>query len=363
MADVEVMNMNLIKKFIRKITEYNEAEKYKYQVSPTLIILGIVLLFMSMINIISKEYQLLIFTGAFGLLFLLLGFLIYKNLIPKAVSDFFIYFSIIFLFSYFIITGHPQGFSIIWLLIIPSIALYLFGIKKGSILSLLALAILLFLFYLPWGRELLLYNYNEAFLVRTPIAYITFYIISLFLEFLRITTEKALKDERKKYYYLSTHDPLTKTYNRLALNDIIEENFLTKTDISMAFLICDIDDFKKINDTYGHKAGDKVLTDFASILEKHFHNGYVSRWGGEEFAIIFSTLGVDFANLTSTCFKAIDKHKFTYGDNNIHVTASVGLAYTNQKKVDYDALFIYADELLYKAKSTGKNKIVIKEFK
>jgi diguanylate cyclase (GGDEF)-like protein len=127
---------------------------------------------------------------------------------------------------------------------------------------------------------------------------------------------------------------------------------------SLSFLFCDIDNFKNINDTYGHPAGDAVLADVAQAIAQSVREGdTVARWGGEE--IVVSLLG---ANEADAKLKAedirgkIEELSFVSVPG-LKVTISIGVA-TNFPDSNYDSILKNADLALYEAKRTGKNKVV-----
>ena len=114
----------------------------------------------------------------------------------------------------------------------------------------------------------------------------------------------------------------------------------------------DIDDFKKINDRYGHNAGDYVLVNVARILKDICRDSKVSRWGGEEFLILASGTISDNSALIEKLRASIEKEDFAFGEDHIKVTITAGLAdYSGNDSID--RWVNVADENLYKGKKTG----------
>ena len=127
--------------------------------------------------------------------------------------------------------------------------------------------------------------------------------------------------------------------------------------------ICDIDFFKKVNDTYGHDAGDEVLRRVAKTLKTHImgKRGFVARWGGEEFLLIFAD--GDLASATRILEETLDAIRaleIRYQDQCIKVTMSFGLVNADTESCE-DAMLKAADELLYDCKENGRNQIRTKD--
>jgi diguanylate cyclase (GGDEF)-like protein len=170
-----------------------------------------------------------------------------------------------------------------------------------------------------------------------------------------------LSSQIKELEEKSNLDPLTKIYNRGALNDYltdmcenVNENYETH------LLAIDIDDFKSINDAYGHIAGDKILIYIAKILKKTLRDGdKVFRFGGEEFIVILNRANSNqCVTIAERIIKIISDNKLIYKGNNIGVTVSVGA--TKLKVGDTpDGFISRADKALYKSKQSGKNKLTM----
>ena len=172
-----------------------------------------------------------------------------------------------------------------------------------------------------------------------------------------ITEQKRLEEKLKK---LSTKDNLTVFYNRRKFKEIIriEIERVKRYNQPLSILMFDVDHFKKVNDKYGHAAGDYVLKTIAHIVRKNIRKiDYLFRWGGEEFLILSLETQLDKAHaLAERMRKAIESHKFKKG---IKVTVSFGV--TEFKERDTQDSFIKrADDAMYKAKEKGRNRVEVR---
>ncbi|MEN8304008.1 MAG: GGDEF domain-containing protein [Campylobacterota bacterium] len=172
-------------------------------------------------------------------------------------------------------------------------------------------------------------------------------------------TIKYLNEQVKTLEKNSNLDGLTKVYNRRALSTYLNE-ICSKEKLphDLHALILDIDDFKKINDSHGHLAGDKVLIFIANILRKTLRDGdRVFRYGGEEFVIILNRLDdIQCKNITNRIINLIRSNKLVYKGIGISVTMSVGATRFIQGDTP-DSLISRADKALYKAKENGKDQV------
>ena len=275
-----------------------------------------------------------------------------KNKTIYNLSSYLFEVEVIALLTFFLIDGTPNGFSVIWALILPVLSMLMFKEKRGSILALVMLAILIFFMWIPFGTSLLNYDYGFAFRLRFPLVYVTFYLVSLFFHIILTKTYN-------QYRHLYTHDPLTNTLNRRGFDDLIKESTNKSSSDRVCVLICDLDNFKQVNDTYGHFAGDEVLKISAELLSNSCPLP-ICRWGGEEFAIfdIDGVLTVDKINDLCKTFGSTTKY---YQGNEIKITISIGaVSIKKSANLDYISIFRQADECLYEAKNRGKNQIVFK---
>jgi len=168
--------------------------------------------------------------------------------------------------------------------------------------------------------------------------------------------EKELEDARQN----SREDFLTKLFNRRALDDYMEikENEFTRYGRNFSVVMFDIDHFKKVNDTFGHEAGDAVLTAFAAILKKDCRTvDIVGRYGGEEFLAILSETDIEGGVIFAEKVRAhVEEAKFMYQNQRINVTLSAGVS-MRSKFPSQKATVNSADEKLYLAKQNGRNRV------
>lgn len=171
------------------------------------------------------------------------------------------------------------------------------------------------------------------------------------------TFEKRIQEQQAR----SLEDALTKLNNRAAFDEYFAREIVRfhNKKFDLAIVVMDLDDFKRINDTYGHTAGDKTLQVISSTLKKHIGNeAFIARYGGEEFVLIFS--GIDqktlVAKLNSLRLK-ITKLPFKFKNNKVTITMSMGASHI-QVDDNVHMAFERADAALYQAKEKGKNTVV-----
>lgn len=158
------------------------------------------------------------------------------------------------------------------------------------------------------------------------------------------------------------HDPLTGLYNRYALNQVVTENFFNANTYGEYLCLCiaDIDFFKKVNDTYGHDAGDAVLKAVASLILKNVDGDmhFGARWGGEEFILISLIRPEKMKERMEEFRKAVSDLNVVWNGQTIHVTISIGGS-SYKAGLDYETLLREADESLYYVKQNGRNAVRI----
>jgi len=175
-----------------------------------------------------------------------------------------------------------------------------------------------------------------------------------------IDMQNSLLTARNALAYEARHDPLTCLYNRRAIADILAKEISRERRLrnGLALGICDIDYFKKINDTYGHLVGDEVLCEVARQLKKSLRQyDFVGRFGGEEFIVIVpGVTDQDLDSLFDRLRTTIAVNQIPTKAGSVSITISIGVANWQENDTE-DDLLSAADTALYRAKSEGRNRV------
>jgi diguanylate cyclase (GGDEF)-like protein len=169
----------------------------------------------------------------------------------------------------------------------------------------------------------------------------------------QIDTYKA-EEAAKQHKIDAMIDKLTGLYNRRKIDEVLENELKRSIRYRTPFtlLIIDVDNFKVINDQYGHAKGDDILIDVAGILNSTVRNtDFVGRWGGDEFVII----AVESTEMQTRTLADKIVEGFRNYDKGINISTSIGMAQVNVDRDDTRSLLQKADEALYVAKSSGRN--------
>ena len=327
----------------------------------TYMVLGIVAVVMTVLNIITDKGILTWCTGVFALLCAVNILLTFINRKAAEVAKVFFAAEVVLMFTFFLVTGNPEGFSAIWICMLPSLGMFFFDRYRGSAICAAMFLILIFFLWTPYGNGLLIRfgneNYTETFRMRFPILFIAFHVLAFFLETLRANAYKEMRRLQDYYQDLSVRDQLTGMFNRQGMYSALENEEKFKAPKVVGITIFDIDHFKEVNDTYGHNVGDSVLRDFAEIIKSET-NALVCRWGGEEFVSIAVDGEVQYGIIDKVKEK-VEAHEFSAGDKKFRLTVSAGVMVTEDFDIKaIDAFIDKADKALYVAKNTGRNRIV-----
>ncbi|WP_455210654.1 GGDEF domain-containing protein, partial [Kaarinaea lacus] len=157
-------------------------------------------------------------------------------------------------------------------------------------------------------------------------------------------------------------DQLTGILNRLSMEEILQHELASalRNDHALSIAVFDLDHFKTVNDRYGHPVGDKVLQAVTNtVLQSIRRCDYFFRYGGEEFLLLLPHTDTSVAiKVLDRCRKAIEAQNLVIDSYKIPITASFGLAGYPDEEADMEALIRKADEALYAAKNSGRNRIV-----
>lgn len=199
--------------------------------------------------------------------------------------------------------------------------------------------------------ELSLYVFNSL------CAFVFLIIFSLVFVFEMKLSSNQLKHQNAILDKLASTDPLTGLYNRRSMDIFL--NQAVESASSFALIMCDIDNFKKVNDTYGHDFGDVVLKGIAGItVEQVKGHGYVCRWGGEEILILINNASEESSlRIAENIRRNVANRVFELNDKWIHCSITLGVALYNGNEPVEDTI-TRADYNLYCGKRNGKNAVV-----
>jgi two-component system, cell cycle response regulator len=180
------------------------------------------------------------------------------------------------------------------------------------------------------------------------------------LKFINGSNVEAAYHER--LYTMTRHDALTGVNNRRSFDEKIEDEVARahRYNRPLALLLFDIDHFKLCNDTYGHRTGDYVLREVAQLVQRHARkDDFVARYGGEEFAVLLHEFEQPAPHLfAEELRRSVQDHIFEFEGNQIPVTISIGLVIWEPKYEKPGQLIEAADQCLYRAKDSGRNRVV-----
>ncbi len=180
-----------------------------------------------------------------------------------------------------------------------------------------------------------------------------------------LATIGTLSIENTNLFHLATIDSLTGLFVRVLFDLHLREETarIKRYGGSAAAFIVDIDNFKKINDLYGHQQGDQVLRELASIIKRNIREDVdiPCRYGGDEFIVLISNTGREkAANMVERIQAACAAHPFSCGEEAFSVTISTGMVMIDSAgPLDMEEIVHRADQMLYQAKTTGKNRLCL----
>lgn len=267
------------------------------------------------------------------------------------------------IFSYFVITGANDGFASLWIAILPLFAMAIMDFWVGLIASVYIQIFLMIVFWTP-AKAILLYPYNTEFCLRFPLLFFTSMTMSLVMTLSLQQSQyeaqihlEELEKVNDLANQLARSDPLTGLANRRRVYEVFASDFSDETQ-PHTIVMCDIDYFKQLNDSYGHEFGDEVLITIARTLIDQLPANYVkSRWGGEEFLIAANEPIDSVYEKIEELRLHIANHGFTYAGKEIKLTLTFGLAEYYRNK-DLNTAINTADSRMYVGKNTGRNRSI-----
>lgn len=356
-----------IKEILNKDIFVNKDKRYKLQliiVSCVFFLAGVVF---SILNIIKGETQLLIATGVFSVLSLIV--LVLSIVLKKrsyVLEILFVAASLV-LFSYFLIFGGAgtHGFSTYWILLLPFLSMMVLSLIRGTIASGIMFLIIVFFLWVPFGKNLLQWKPEPEFSLRFPLVYLAALASSFLFELSRFWVDKHAENLNQQLKNAAHHDYLTTLTNRHGLQEIIQEQKKlvgTKDFRSFACMLIDVDNFKAANDNFGHAFGDKVLVSLAKILKAKCGE-WAIRFGGDEFILLFANkTEFELKQIAEQIRKEAQDVRFE-SQPDYSFTISVGIASTKvTENYRVERIIELADFQSSRAKKHGKNLVYLVSF-
>jgi len=263
------------------------------------------------------------------------------------------------------ILGWSSGFHIYILTLIPLIFFYRF--LRVSIRIILLLLLLSAYIGLNLGTRSLLIldapypgNIQTFELMNFTVAFLVFIILSASYSIAAMHLEQQLREKNQELEATSRIDPLTDLSNRRDILDKIEyeRGKMLRNKINCCFILCDIDYFKKLNDTYGHDFGDFVLVEISRLFKKSLRSqDHICRWGGEEFLLVLPGIDITAGEVVAEKVrKIIREHSFNFQSVSEFVTLTFGVTQFDPEK-NVDESIKIADQLLYQGKRNGRDRV------
>lgn len=167
----------------------------------------------------------------------------------------------------------------------------------------------------------------------------------------------------REVLYLANHDSLTETLNRRSFTQLSEKALKHKNNHSLSLIMLDIDDFKKMNDQYGHYVGDRALQHLSNIVKSNLRDhDLFCRIGGEEFIILLNNNNLNKTQRIAERIRMCIEHQALNLENlePIHFTVSMGVSHTHlPTNLPLQDLIIQADQALYQAKMQSRNRVIL----
>ena len=179
------------------------------------------------------------------------------------------------------------------------------------------------------------------------------------------THDRELRQALENLTQQAMTDSLTGLYNRRFFWDALDREIATakRKEAPFCVILLDLDHFKDVNDTWGHDAGDIVLKEVAKVLEESVRGSDIAvRHGGEEFAIVLPDTSIEVAAERAEALRRhLEAHEVRWGEENVRVTASFGVAQYGPCTAEPGALMKAADAAMYAAKAAGRNRVIVSE--
>lgn len=261
-----------------------------------------------------------------------------------------------------IVMGRNEISYFLWAFVPPVVIFSILGRKAGMAVSLLFFAAAILLMTAPESIM-----HSEPYSAYVIGRYATIYMILTFMLYYYESSQQLLfrhiRAEKEKFEYASKRDPLTGLSNRRDLMEKIKNEQQRQMRLQKTFtlILGDIDNFKKLNDTHGHDAGDYVLQSVAQLLREQVRGiDCPSRWGGEEFLIMLIETDIESGRTVAERIRSkIEEASFTFNGTPLPITMTFGLSQYQGANDTLDSCIKRADKALYAGKYEGKNRVIV----
>lgn len=269
--------------------------------------------------------------------------------------------SLMLLMVYLVFTGGVNGTGPLWIYIVPPVALFFGGMRKGTRnIGLFVLVISVLMFY-P-NDEWLDTTYTFEFKSRLIYSFLTVSSLFAFYEYVRQNSFHRIQEMSQKFERQAMRDPLSGLLNRRGMRENLQQEFdrSQRYNNQLTVMMCDIDHFKVVNDQYGHDKGDEIIKSLANILKSGLRKqDSLARWGGEEYLFLLpETSGEQAIQLAEKLRRKIEDTQYKQDDKIFKITISIGLHQVVSTDTINQAIS-KADTNLYKAKEQGRNCCII----
>lgn len=297
--------------------------------------------------------------------------LILRKRIPEVVSLLILLFNLdLFALCFAFSTGSGAGAELYPMILTGICYLLTYDMKKSKFLCpifaiISAFICLYIVIFFSWGDiQLLPYSmkfYHIHNILTVSIVISCFILLSVFYERMMNKKNAQEKKQREELLYIANHDPLTGMNNRRRLWELLylceEQKIATGTNYVIS--IFDIDNFKRVNDTYGHDCGDFILVEVSKLIKASLtKNVKIGRWGGEEFLLIYRGYSDEKAiEEIEKLRKVVEEAEFDFTGTKLHITLTFGVSSSTYCD-SAEHIIVDADKQLMKGKIQGKNRVV-----
>ena len=339
-----------------KIELTHEESRTRIQFECVFIIFFILSVVMTLINITTGFKLLMWSTLIFSILNLINFVLAIFRGKFATISRLLFSIEMIGLLTLFLIVGEPEGFSILWSALLPVGGMMLYGRKKASLLSLIQFVIILFFCWIPYGKDLLMYEYTNSFLLRFPVLFIAFFIVGFIFESILEFIQGELITSRNKYEALSYIDQLTGLGNENKYFDIVNtlEEEIKSGNANFGIIVLDVNELKATNDKYGHRYGCSLVVKTGEILPHIFKESEICHVGGDEFVVFLKNDDLKNSNkLLKELRYEISYSKTMYEGIELIYSVASGIAFYGPNDT-FKSVFERADKDMYQNKKELK---------